>query len=69
MAQLIDLRNQRENKGYSIRELSKISGVSTATISRIECGLVDPKISIVQKLAGSLEISLDELVLEDVEED
>ena len=66
---MIDLRNQRENKGYSIRELSKISGVSTATISRIECGLVDPEISIVQKLAGSLEISLDELVLEDVEED
>ncbi len=69
MAQLIDLRNQRENKGYSIRTLSKLSGVSTATISRIESGLVDPKVSIVQKLAGALEISLDELVLEDVEED
>ncbi len=66
---MIDLRNQRENKGYSIRTLSKLSGVSTATISRIESGLVDPKVSIVQKLAGALEISLDELVLEDVEED
>lgn len=66
---MIDLRNQRENKGYSIRGLSKLSGVSTATISRIESGLVDPKVSIVQRLAGALEISLDELVLEDVEED
>lgn len=66
---MIDLRNQRENKGYSIRELSKISGVSTATISPIECGLVDPKVSIVQKLASALEISLDELMLEDIEED
>lgn len=66
---MIDLRNQRENKGYSIRTLSKLSGVSTATISRIESGLVDPKVSIVQKLAGALEISLDELALEDVEED
>lgn len=66
---MIDLRNQRENKGYSIRTLSKLSGVSTATISRIESGLVDPKVSMVQKLAGALEISLDELVLEDVEED
>lgn len=66
---MIDLRNQRENKGYSIRTLSKLSGVSTATISRIESGLVDPKTSITQKLAAALEISLDELVLEDVEED
>ena len=66
---MINLREERENKGYSIRALSKLSGVSTATISRIESGLVDPKTSITQKLAAALEISLDELVLEDVEED
>ena len=66
---MINLREERENKGYSILALSKLSGVSTATISRIESGLVDPKTSITQKLAVALEISLDELVLEDVEED
>lgn len=66
---MINLREERENKGYSIRALSKLSGVSTATISRIESGLVDPKTSITQKLAVALEISLDELVLEDAEED
>lgn len=66
---MINLREERENKGYSIRALSKLSGVSTATISRIESGLVDPKTSITQKLAAALEISLDELVLKDVEED
>ena len=66
---MINLRNHRENKGYSVRALAKLSGVAPATISRIECGLVDPKASIIRKLATALEISLDDLMPEDIEED
>jgi transcriptional regulator with XRE-family HTH domain len=65
VGQLIYLQQLREKRGYSIRILAKLSGVSTATISRIENGAVDPKASVIRKLATALEVSMDELVPEE----
>lgn len=50
----------RDRKGFSQRELSKLSGVPQKTISRIENGIDVPKIHTLLKLATvlGLEISL-----------
>ena len=48
------LRKVRRTKGVSQRELSDLSGVPQAQVSRIESGTVDPRISSLSALAHSL---------------
>jgi transcriptional regulator with XRE-family HTH domain len=52
------LRNAREKKGLSQRELSTISGVRQSQISRIEQGAVDLRLSSLIELARALELEL-----------
>lgn len=49
------LWERREQKGYSIRELSKRSGISKSTINRIENGKVSPSVDTLEILANALE--------------
>ena len=49
------LRRVRLTKGLSQRELSRLSGVSQATISMIENGIIDPRFSIMERLSKALE--------------
>lgn len=46
---------ERANQGLSIIELSKKSGVHRQTISRIEKGILTPRLDTVGKLAKALE--------------
>ena len=48
------LRGVRRAKGVSQRELSDLSGVPQAQVSRIESGAVDPRVSSLTALAHSL---------------
>lgn len=50
------LRELREAKGWTLRELDRRSGISNATISRIESGLSVPKPESLIALANALEV-------------
>ena len=52
------LRHWRERRGYSVRELAKRAGVGFVTISRIENGHVSPTVTMLERLAKALGISV-----------
>lgn len=56
------LAEKRNELGMTIRKLEAISGVSRATISRIENGTANPTIDVLCKLAAALGVTLDALV-------
>jgi len=57
------LRQARIDAGLSVRALERLSGVTTALISKLEAGdRPDPSFRTIQRLATAIGISLDELV-------
>lgn len=50
---------ERANRGLSIIELSKKSGVHRQTISRIEKGMLKPRLDTVGKIAKALDKSVE----------
>jgi transcriptional regulator with XRE-family HTH domain len=48
------IENERKNKGYSINELSKRSGVPYSTLAQIEKGFVVPQIVTAEKIINAL---------------
>jgi len=60
------LRKIRERKGWTQNHLAEVSGVPQPSIWRLEKGLIlNPKSSLLRKLAEALEVSMDFLVTED----
>lgn len=51
------LRQIRESKGLSVRELADLADMNYSNISRIESGLVNPQITTVILLAEALGIN------------
>jgi transcriptional regulator with XRE-family HTH domain len=62
MVSLPQLRNIRERRALSQRELSALSGVSRMTIVRLEAGGEDPFPTTVRKLAQALNVDPAELM-------
>ena len=56
------LKKLREVKSLSLNMLAYENDLNKSTLSRIENGIVDPKLSTLNKIAESLELSLDELM-------
>lgn len=56
------IRDQRVESSRTLRELSRLSGVSISHISDIERGIKDPSSEMVEDLCDSLDISLQELL-------
>ena len=56
------LREARERRLMTQPELSELSGVMVATISRIENGLQQPRIPTVRKLAKVLGVDAEALI-------
>ena len=52
----------RTKRGFSQLDLSLKTGLTTRTISRIECGVIDPKYSTLIKISEALEINITELL-------
>lgn len=53
------IRHYREEKGLSIRDLSKITGISVSYISRLESGEKRrPTVQVVKILSNALEVEL-----------
>ncbi|MEF8824013.1 MAG: XRE family transcriptional regulator [Desulfohalobiaceae bacterium] len=56
------MRQLRERQGLSLQELSRLSGIETDTLSRIESGDLQPQLGTVLKLAKSLEGDMGSLI-------
>ncbi len=55
------VKKLRISNAYSLRELSRLTGISAATISRIERGILQPTVPVAQKLSKAFGISTDDL--------
>jgi transcriptional regulator with XRE-family HTH domain len=60
-----EIKKARIDKGWNQKTLQDVTGVSQKHISAIELDKVDPRWSMVKRLAGALDISLDMLARED----
>jgi transcriptional regulator with XRE-family HTH domain len=58
---LVRLREWRERRGYSIRELANRANVSRMTVFRIESRRVSPTVAVLEKLARALRIRVGDL--------
>ncbi|MFE3447221.1 helix-turn-helix domain-containing protein [Nocardia sp. NPDC059180] len=56
------LRRVREKKGVSLAELARFTGISTSTLSRLECGQRKPSLELLLPITAALGVSLDEIV-------
>lgn len=56
------VKRKRQEDGLSLREVSTVTGVSPATLSRIENGIGIPDSTTLARLAGWLGIPLDRLM-------
>ena len=56
------IKYERTKKKMSQMELSLNSGITTRTLSRIECGTIDPRYSTLLKIAKSLKLEIKELL-------
>jgi DNA-binding XRE family transcriptional regulator/quercetin dioxygenase-like cupin family protein len=55
------LRQEREGRALSLRELARRIGVSPSLVSQIERGLVTPSVGTLWSIASELNLTLDEL--------
>ncbi len=60
----ICLKSLREQKGTSLNIFAYENDLTTATVSRIENGLVDTKLTTLIKYARGLEIPLENIIVE-----
>jgi XRE family transcriptional regulator, regulator of sulfur utilization len=56
------IRLLREGMGLSLRELAERSGVSAPMLSQVERGETSPTISVAERIAAGLELSLSQLL-------
>jgi len=58
----IYLREIRKERNLSMSKLAQIAGVSKGTLSNIERGVIDPKISTIFKLCMALRVNVYDLI-------
>jgi transcriptional regulator with XRE-family HTH domain len=58
---MLKVRQLRERKGVSLRELARRSSVGGATLSRIESGEANPRMSTLLQLADALGVFVGQL--------
>lgn len=58
----INLRKLRVEKWLTIKQLSDLSGVGEATISRIENHEIQPTVQTICKLCSALNVTIDKMV-------
>lgn len=62
-----EIKKARADRGWQQQDLQKVTKISQAYLSKIECGRVDPSFRIVQTIAKALQVSLDQLGQEEKE--
>ncbi|TFI42469.1 helix-turn-helix domain-containing protein [Rhodococcus sp. 1R11] len=63
------LREARQRRGLSLRSLANALGVSASLVSQVEMGKTQPSVATLYAMASHLEVSLDDLVGNDVATD
>lgn len=58
-------RQARVNAGLSVREVMRAMGVSDSAVYMWETGVTRPRASILVKLAGLYQCSIDDLLIDD----
>lgn len=56
------IKFERSKQKISQLDLSLLTGLTTRTISRIECGTIDPKYSTLVKIADALNLTIIDLL-------
>ncbi|ADB30220.1 transcriptional regulator, XRE family [Kribbella flavida DSM 17836] len=56
------LRRMREKKSVTLAELSRTTGISTSTLSRLESGQRKPSLELLLPIAAALAVPLDDIV-------
>jgi transcriptional regulator with XRE-family HTH domain len=56
------LRQTREKKNLSLAQLSRATGISTSTLSRLESGQRKPSLELLLPITAALAVALDEIV-------
>jgi transcriptional regulator with XRE-family HTH domain len=54
----VRLREWRERRGLSVRQLAGLAKVGFGTVSRIENGHMSPTVAMLEKLARAMEINV-----------
>lgn len=57
----INVKEYREKKDYTLRQLARISGVAKSTISKVENGRCSPSINTLEKIAIGLSVRITDL--------
>ncbi|HKA87379.1 MAG TPA: XRE family transcriptional regulator [Haliangiales bacterium] len=57
-----NLRYVRERRGLTQSQLAKLCGVPRSTIANVETGAANPTLSVLARVAGALQLSLEELL-------
>jgi transcriptional regulator with XRE-family HTH domain len=60
-----EIRKVRIDKGWQQRDLQKATKISQTYLSQVELDKVDPRLSIVKRIAQALGVGIDRLVQED----
>lgn len=55
------LTNYRKMKNLTIKDFSKVSGISTALLSQLERGIGNPSLSVLDSIARTMNISISTL--------
>ena len=56
------LREERRERGWSLRELAGLAGISATYLGEVERGLKEPSFEVVEALAGALELTAAEVL-------
>lgn len=57
------IKQAREEKGATQRELSNMSSVSYSTLTKLESGIIkNPSFIVIYKIAKALDLTLDDLI-------
>lgn len=59
------IKERREKKEWSLRELARQAEISASTMSDIEGGRENPRISVVYRIADALNCKVDDLLKEE----
>ncbi len=56
------IKYERVKQKLSQLDLALLTGLTTRTISRIECGIIDPKFSTLLKISSALSLEIKDLL-------
>lgn len=60
------IRLYRKKRGYTLDTLASKAGISAGGLSQIERGIISPSIAVLQKIAASLNVSINALFVDNI---